>query len=103
MDGKVGQSAEWTTSRLMRMIVKAYEGSNGVSLTFANTAMVTAPALISKTRAKTAEAVLPYADVLAHGSCSLWFQERLAAITALVWTILASVLVLAGRTPRRGV
>jgi hypothetical protein len=87
----------------MKMIVKAHYGSNGVNLTFANTEMVTAPPLISKTRAKTAEAVLPYADVLAHGSCSLWFQERLAAITALVWTILASALVLAGRTPRRGV
>jgi len=84
------------------MIVKAHYGSNGVNLT-ANPQMVTAPPLISKTRAKTAEAVLPYADVLAHGSCSLWFQERLTAITALVWTILASALVLADRTPRRGV
>jgi hypothetical protein len=60
-----------------------------------------APAVISGIRQKTAPAVLSYADVLAHGS--LWFQIRLATIMAVVWAILAPVLVLAGRTPRRGV
>jgi len=87
----------------MKMIVKARKGPHRVNLRFANTELVAVPPMISKTRAKTANTVLSYADVLAHGSCSFWFQERLAAITALVWTILASVLVLAGRTPRRGV
>ena len=48
------------------MIVKAHYGSNGVNLT-ANPQMVSAPPLISKTRAKTAAASLPHADVLAHG------------------------------------
>jgi len=45
--------------------------------------------MISKTRATTAHAVLPYADVLAHGFCSLCFQNRLATLTAVVSAILA--------------
>jgi hypothetical protein len=74
IDGKVGQSGEWTTRRSMKMIVKAQWGSNGVNLKFAITDMATAPPMISKTRAKTAHAVLPYADVLAHGYCSFGFR-----------------------------
>jgi hypothetical protein len=60
-----------------------------------------APATISSIRQKTAPAVLSYVDVLAHGS--LWFQNRLATIMAIVWAILAPVLVLTARTPRRRV
>jgi hypothetical protein len=45
-----------------------------------------APPMIRKTRATTAHAVLPYADVLAHRSLS--FQIRLATIMAVVWAIL---------------
>jgi hypothetical protein len=70
------------------MIVKAQQGSNGVNLTFANTEMVTAPPMISKTWAKTAHAALAYADVLAHGYCSFWFQNRLGTITKVVSAIL---------------
>jgi hypothetical protein len=44
--------------------------------------------MIRKTRATTAHAVLPYADVLAHGSCSLWFQNLLETITAVVLAVL---------------
>jgi hypothetical protein len=40
MDGKVGHSAEWTTRRSMKMIVKAHYGSNGMNLKFANAEMV---------------------------------------------------------------
>jgi hypothetical protein len=69
------------------MIVKAQQGSNGVNLTFANTEMVTAPPMISKTWAKTAHAALAYADVLAHGYCSFWFQNRPGTITEVVSAI----------------
>jgi hypothetical protein len=41
-----------------------------------------APATISSILLKTPPAVLSYADVLAHGS--LWFQNRLATIMAVV-------------------
>jgi hypothetical protein len=78
MDGKVGQSADWTTRRSMKIIVKAHSGLNGVNLTFSHTEIVTA------------HAVLPYADVLAHGYCSFWFQNRLGTITAVVSAILTS-------------
>jgi hypothetical protein len=54
-----------------------------------------APATISSILLKTPPAVLSYADVLAHGS--LWFQNRLATIMAVVWAILPPVLVLARR------
>jgi hypothetical protein len=54
-----------------------------------------APQLRSLTR-QIAPAALPYADDLAHGSCSSWFQKRLATITAVVAAILAPVLILAG-------
>jgi hypothetical protein len=67
MDGKVGQSAEWITSGSMKMIGNAGLGPHRVNLKFANTEMVIAPPMISKTRAKTAAASLPHADVLAHG------------------------------------
>jgi hypothetical protein len=51
--------------------------------------------MMSSVPAKTAPPP-PYADVLTHGSCSFWFQKRLATITAVVWTIVAPVLVPAG-------
>jgi hypothetical protein len=44
--------------------------------------------MISKTRATTADAILTFADVLVHGSCSLWFQNRLETITAVVLAVL---------------
>jgi hypothetical protein len=73
-----------------------------VNLTFANTEMVTALPMISKTRAKTAHAVLPHADVLAHGYCSLRFQNRLTTITAVVSAILTPGVGFRGQTALSG-
>jgi hypothetical protein len=60
-----------------------------------------APPMKGRTPAKTAPPVLPYADVLAHDSCSLLLQNRLATLTAVASAILAPVLVISGRTPSR--
>ena len=44
--------------------------------------------MIRKSRAITPHAVLPYADVMAHGSCSLWFQNRPRDDLAVVLAVL---------------